>query len=221
MTEPHEQKPRKALTPTSAIAWLFAFGLAVTFLLAGALLYRVLSPAPERPEVVEEVVNTATVVTAVRELARLQTISMHIERVVDLRQEQRVAFGLATAEDAILLVAAADVTAGVDLEQMIDGDIVVYPEESRVEVFLPRAEIFEARLDNSRTYVHTRETDVLARRSEQLETRARREAERRLQEAALEANILNRAERSAITTVEALLKSLGFSHVSVEVRPAE
>ena len=89
----------------------------------------------------------------------------------------------------------------------------------RVRITLPPAEVFSARLDNQRTYVHTRTTDVLARRSQTLETRARQEAERTLQQAALEGGLLTRADRNAARTIESLVRSLGYTDVDVQVTP--
>jgi hypothetical protein len=65
--------------------------------------------------------------------------------------------------------------------------------------------------------VHTRRTGVLARRQEQLETRARQEAERALVKAALEAGIEQRAADNAKRVVEGMVRSLGFSEVTVTV----
>lgn len=170
--------------------------------------------SPEAPPTeVLEVHPAPNVVVAVRDLARLESASFHMERVIDLTSRQRRLFGLVEAEDSILLVAAADVVAGVDLSELGDEDAVV--EEGHVVITLPHAEILSARLDNDRTYVQTRETDLLARRREQLETEARREAEGTLREAAIEAGILERAERNAGQTVESLVRSLGFTEVEV------
>lgn len=174
-------------------------------------------PAPEtlvvRP--------TADVVVAVRDLARLESTSYHVERVIDLTSRQARLGGLLEAEDSILLVAAADVVAGVDLGAMRDGDVVIEPDARRATITLPRATILSARLDNDRTYVHQRETDLLARRNPGLETDARREAERTLADAALEAGILERAETNAARTVEALIRSLGYEHVDVRFRGSD
>lgn len=175
----------------------------------------------EPPPEVIEVRPTPDVVVAVRDLARLESTSYHVERVIDLSSNQRRLFGLVQAEDTILLVAAADVTAGVDLAQIEDGDVVIEPERRRATLTLPPAEILSARLDNERTYVHQRETDLLARRREGLETRARREAERTLRESAIEAGILERAERNAAQTIETLVRSLGYDEVVVRFRAAD
>jgi hypothetical protein len=83
---------------------------------------------------------------------------------------------------------------------------------------LPRAQVFSARVDNTHTYVHTRDTDLLANEQLNLESKARQEAERTFQQAALDGGILVAAERSARKTVHALLSSLGFSTIEIKFR---
>lgn len=183
--------------------------------------HRVLSPSepePETPSTVEVLRPTASVVTALRDLARLESAEAHVERVVDLRDRQSLLFGAVDADDAILLVAAADVVAGVDLAQLDDDAVDADPATGRARITLPPAEVFSARLDNERTYVHTRTTDLLATRSQTLETRARREAERTLESAAVESGVLRRAEHNAARTIESLVRSLGYTDVEVRVR---
>lgn len=161
---------------------------------------------------------TADVVVAVRDLARLESASYHMERVIDMTARQARLGGLVQAEDSILLVAAADVVAGVDLADLRDGDVVIEPDAHRATITLPPVRVLSARLDNGRTYVYRRETDLLAHRRESLETQARREAEETLEHAAIEAGILDRAERNARRTIEALVRSLGYAHVEVRFR---
>jgi hypothetical protein len=160
------------------------------------------------------------VITSVRELSRLEGVSYHVERVVDLKDKQEALFGMVPAEDAILLVASGDVVAGVDLEKLGADDVQISPDRRSVTIRLPPAEIFSAKLDNDRTYVHTRRTDVLAQRKESLETQARQAAEKTLRTSAEEAGILPRAEESVSRTVRSLVRSLGFENVSVGFRNA-
>jgi uncharacterized protein DUF4230 len=162
---------------------------------------------------------TPNVLLAVKDLARLESASFHMERVIDLTDKQSLLFGMVQSEDAILLVAVADVSAGVDLQQLKAEDIVADPLEKRVAITLPAPEVFHAELDNSKTYVHTRRTGALANRKENLETRARQEAEHSLIEAALEAGLLGRASDNARRAVEGLVRGLGYSQVEVKVRP--
>jgi hypothetical protein len=64
--------------------------------------------------------------------------------------------------------------------------------------------------------VHTRKTDLLARRSEQMEGDARKLAESSIRDAALATGILERARHSAQQTLAALVRSLGYEQVVFE-----
>jgi hypothetical protein len=209
-------EPKKRRADPQAVGCLMACSTLVMGLLIGGLATSLFFGEPEQPpESVDVLRDSPNVVVAIQDLARLETTSYHVERVIDLVARQRQLFGLVEAEDAILLVAAGDVVAGVDLTRMSDGDVVIEPERNAATVTLPPVEIFSARLDNERTYVHTRETDLTASRDPHLETRARREAERTLREAALEAGILDRARANAETAVGTLVKSLGYDEVTI------
>jgi len=212
----------KHAEPRSTLGWLLIIGAVGSVILLGMLAYGLFGPEPEEPDTVEVIRDTPDVIIATQDLARLQTTSFHIERVIDIEDRQRTIFGI-VAEDAILLVAAADVTAGVDLTKMRDGDVVVDPEARIATITLPEPEIFSAALDNERTYVHTRDTDTLARRDPHLETRARREAERSLQRSAIEGGILDRARANGESAVRTLVRSLGYDEIEIRwrVRAAE
>jgi hypothetical protein len=159
-----------------------------------------------------------TVIQAIADLARLETVQFHMERVIDMTDTQRRLFGLVEADDSLLLVAAGDVTAGVDLEELRPEDVEIASGRDGIRVTLPRARMLASRLDSERTYVYARSTDLLAKRRESLEAEARRHAEQALAEAALDAGILTRAERNAERTVESLLRSLGHRDVEVRTR---
>jgi hypothetical protein len=194
-------------------------GLALIVVLGGGVLIgRACAPPPEPPDRLSVIRPTADVVTAVRDLSRLESAQYHVERVLDLTDKQTRLFGLIETEDAILLIAAGDVTAGVDLAELGAGDVVADPEERRARIVLPPPQILSAKLDNERTYVHTRTTDTLARRAESLETRARQEAERSIEKAARESGILERASKNAQRTVETLVRSLGYTDVQVTIK---
>jgi hypothetical protein len=163
----------------------------------------------------ERLSDTPTVIVAVRALARLEAVSFHMERVIDLKDRQSRMFGLLQADDEILLVAAGDVIAGVDLTKMHDGDITIDPRARSVQLQVPEPELLSVALDNQRTYVHSRNTDMLAERGDQIETRARQLAQESIQQGALDAGILQRAKESAEHTLTALVRSLGYDRVSV------
>jgi hypothetical protein len=162
--------------------------------------------------------TTPSVVLAVRDLARLESVEYHVERVIDLRDRQSLLFGLIRTQDAILFVAVGQVTAGVDLGELSDDDVTVDRVKGTASVRLPPARVLSTRLDNDRSWVFARTTDVLAQRREDLETRARQEAERTLEQTAVEGGILTRARTNAERTVEALVRSLGYTTVTVTSR---
>jgi hypothetical protein len=210
-----QRRPQKAVA-----AGLFVAGaLALGFFAGKHVTDRGLPLAPS-----ERLADTPAVLVAVKALARLESVSFHMERVIDLKDRQSHVFGLVQAEDSILLVASGDVTAGVDLAKMQDGDVVIEPTVKRAKLRLPAPELLSVRLDNERTYVHSRKTDLLAQRKQEIETRARQLAEGSIREGALEAGVLDRARQSAEHTLTVLVRSLGYDHVEItwsDGRPAQ
>ena len=155
------------------------------------------------------------VVLAVRNLARLEATSFHMEKVIELTDEQSRLFGLVTAKDRILLVAVGDVVAGVDLSKLGDSDVEVDPDGGGVRVALPPPEILSTTIDEAQTHVYGRTTNLLAARKDELEGLARKEAAEQIEKGARDAGILNRARASTAQTVRALLQSLGFKQIVV------
>lgn len=173
-------------------------------------------PLGSERELIREIRSQPDVVVAVRDLARLETTSFHIERVIEMSETSRRAWGFVEARDVLLLVAAGDVTAGVDLARLDQDDVAVDSDAGGVRLRLPAPEILTVRLDNERTYVHSRTTDLLAREQVDLETRARQEAESTLRTAAEEAGIVERARTNTEGTLRSLLGSLGYDEVTIE-----
>jgi hypothetical protein len=156
------------------------------------------------------------VVLAVRDMARLDATSFHIEKVIEVSDPQSRLWGLVEAKDAILLVAVGDVVAGVDLAKLRDDDVSVDAATHTLRMRLPPADVTSSTLDERATHVYSRKTDVLASRNEQLEGEARARAEDQMRQAAIDAGILDRAQASAERTLRALLRSLGYEHIVLD-----
>jgi hypothetical protein len=161
---------------------------------------------------------TASVVLAMRDLSRLETETFHVEKVLELTDEQERLFGLVQAKDAILLVAVGDVVAGVDLASLGEGDVHVDAATGRVDIELPAPQVLSTTIDEAQTHVVSRSTDLLATRKEELEGLARKEAAEQIEKGARAAGLLDRARAGAERTVRALLQSLGFGTVVVHWR---
>lgn len=117
--------------------------------------------------------------------------------------------------ESVVLIATGEVRAGVNLDELREGDVSV--EEGRVTMDLPEPEILSAALDEEETRVYDRDQGLLNfDPDEDLETEARREAVRRLEDSARENGILEQAEENAQTSLRAFVQSLGFEEVEFE-----
>jgi hypothetical protein len=151
-----------------------------------------------------------TVVRHIRQLQRLETVVYGMDKIVSGGQENRYLPKL-LAGDRLLLIVYGEVTAGVDLGNIDARQIEIMGRA--VQISIPPAEVFSTRIDNDRTRVYTRETGLFTHPDPNLESDVRREAERQVRQAALDAGILPTAAANARTTVTTFLKGLGFEQV--------
>lgn len=212
--EPPAPLPPAARPPSSAKWFLLIAVIGVGAYAAG----KESAPPPEPPKSIVVEKPMPSVIVAIESLARLQSVAFHMEKVVDVTKKEQALWGFVTTEDNILLVAIGDVEAGIDLGKLQKSDVTVDEQAKKVRIVLPPAELFSARLDSDKTYVHSRRTDVLGKQDLNLETDARRSAEQAIRQGALDAGILQLAEVSAINTIRSLAQSLGYSIVEVEMK---
>jgi hypothetical protein len=161
--------------------------------------------------------DPVTLVSEVRLLARLETATVTVQKMVKGSRGEGVMLGM--LEDSMLLVAHGSVIAGVDLERFGPEDITLGP-DGIVFVDLPPAEIFSVDLDEGRTHVAHRHQGWFASADRDLETGARREAERAMREQAISLGLLDDADRQAEAVVEQLLLGVGVTAVRFEDPPA-
>ncbi len=153
--------------------------------------------------------DPVTIINQIRPLARLETIQYTVEKVITAEVGQgslAPLFG-----DKLLFVGHGYVTAGIDLQDIGAQDFIV--ENGQIKVHLPEAKIFEATLDNDKSYVYDRETGMLTHGDINLETTARQAAEDQIRQAALDDGILAQAQANAETYMQSLLNKLGYSQV--------
>lgn len=172
----------------------------------GTQVAQVLNPTPT------VLPDPVTVIHDVRSLARLETVQYTIEKVVTAESGQGALGSL--FGDKLLFVAHGVVVAGVDLRKLGPDDLRV--DNGVLYVTLPPAEVFIATLDNEKSYVYDRDTGLLTKGDVNLETAARREAEKAIREAALEDGILDTAQQNAENYLERLFRSLGYPDVIFE-----
>ncbi len=156
--------------------------------------------------------SAQTVIVQIRSLARLETAQYTVEKVITAEIGQGVLAPL--FGDRLLLVAHGQVTAGVDLGKLADGDITMAP-DGQATIILPAAEVFASTLDNQKSYVYDRQTGFLTHGDVNLETEARKAAEQEIYTVAMEDGILTLAQTNAATFVERLVRSLGATQVVI------
>ena len=167
---------------------------------------RVLNPTPTI------IPDPVTIINDVRSLARLETIQYSVEKIITADSGQEVLTKL--FGDRLLFVAHGIVIAGVDLNQLETGDLEL--RNNILTVDLPDAEVFIATLDNDKSYVYNRQTGILTKGEQDLETLARQAAEEEIRNAALEDGILDQAQLNAEIYLERFLDALGFEEVIFE-----
>lgn len=155
--------------------------------------------------------NPVIVVEEINSLARLETTSYAFQDVLQIERNQDLLFG--AFGETLLFVAYGEVIAGVDLSLMQPADLQVVSPTS-VIVHLPEAEIFVTDLDNERSYVANRDVGIFTNADPQLETLIRQEAEARMIEAAMENEILDRANAEAEAFIRSFLQGLGFEEIT-------
>ena len=200
----------------------FAWPLAVVAVAGiGYATVQSVKPSPPPASVVEIVHPSPTVLKDLRELARLETLSLHVEKVVDVKDHQTHLYGLVDADDALLFVATGEVVLGVDFGKLRDGDAHFDAATRTAYIDLPAIEVLSSRFDEGHSYVHARKTDVLAKRNEALEATARRDALAAFEATAKEPSSIARARTQAEHQVQALAKAWGSDQVVVTWREPE
>jgi hypothetical protein len=192
------------------LALAIIFGLAVVALF-GYIVRRGQNAVDEVTKPQEEIVDLGAVVTHIRSLNRLETASMRITHVANIKQTYKLVpdmFG----GDELTLLAAGDVIAGLDLSKLADNDVTRDANGGAV-IHLPAPEILVTRIDNTATRVVNRKTGMLRREDPDLESHARQHVEDMIRTEALRQGILGMAQNNGERALAELLHALGFRHV--------
>jgi hypothetical protein len=157
-------------------------------------------------------VDQPTVVRQIQQLQRLETVSYTMDKIIS-GEHANAYLPKFLAGDRLLLVVHGDVVAGINLANLQPGDVQVHG--ANVAIHLPTAEVFSTRIDNAKTRVYSRDTGLFSSPDPDLESQVRVEAERQLQQAALQDGILKTAADNARSTVTGMLQGFGFREVDI------
>ena len=155
-------------------------------------------------------VDQPTVVRQIAQLQRLETVKFTMDKIISGERDSPY-LPKFLISDRLLLVVHGEVIAGVDLTTLQPSDVSL--QGTRVSVRVPAAQILVTRLDNDKTRVYSRDTGLFSSPDPNLESEVRQEAERQLQNAAMQGDILKTADNNARSTISSLLQGLGFKKV--------
>jgi hypothetical protein len=215
---PQEPPPRRGI-PTSLV-------VLAAVILSGYLFIAWVSdliPDVANPFTSETVDRTGpAVLRSIQNLEDFRAASGHFEVIVDLEKDTRFVPSPIRGE-RVLFVAVGDVEAGVDFSG-VKGDAVRVSNNRRsVDLELPHAEFFGARVDPGRSYVYDRDRGLIDRVASIFQDNPTSEqelyvlAEEKLMDAAEnDSGILARAERNTRLMLLGLFEALGFTSVSIE-----
>jgi hypothetical protein len=201
-------------------AWVLGtlFGALVTAVLVGALVWLTMGVGPFRLIAglrggrVQINVDQPTVVRQIQQLQRLETVSYTMDKIIS-GEHANAYLPKFLAGDRLLLVVHGEVIGGIDLANLRPGDVLVRGQ--KVSIHMPAAEVFSTRIDNAKTRVYSRDTGLFSSPDPNLESEVREEAERQLQQAALQDGILKTAADNARSTITGMLQGFGFHEVDI------
>lgn len=157
-------------------------------------------------------VDQPTVVRQIQQLQRLETVSYTADKIIS-GEHANAFLPNFLAGDRLLLVVHGEVVGGINLADLQPGDVEI--QGQKVSIHLPQAEVLSTRIDNAKTRVYSRDTGLFSSPDPNLESEVREEAERELQQAALQDGILKTAADNARSTISGMLKGFGFREVDI------
>ncbi|MEW9547575.1 DUF4230 domain-containing protein [Nonomuraea sp. NPDC050783] len=184
---------------------------------AGRLAWTWLDPTGERT--IDR--SQPVLLQSIKDMSRFEAATGTFQVVVDLEKDANF------LPDAIkgtrtLFVGAGGVDAYVDFSAIAKDAVTVSQDRTQATVRLPHAQLEKPNLDNSRSYVFAQQRGLFDRVSDFLSGSPgdQRElyllAEKKISEAAVASDLRARADANTKAMMTGLLKSLGFTKVTVK-----
>jgi hypothetical protein len=167
------------------------------------------------------------VLKTISNLGEYHAASGHFEVVVDIEKDTRFVPSFLKGERD-LFVAVGSVDAVVDFDQLDRNDVTVSGDRLSAELDLPHARFDEVRVDPAKSYVYDRDRGILDRVGAVFGKDANNDrklyilSQEKLRKAAGDnSGLLRRAEHNTRLMLQGMLRSLGFTQVTVRFGPGE
>jgi hypothetical protein len=223
--QPEPPPPSRGRAPRSFPGWLIVFGLVVLAIATfpgwlGGLLPSF--PNPFASETIDR--SQPALLRSIQDLSEYRAATGHFEVIVDI--ERDTALPAPILGERTLFVAVGTVDATVDFGGLDREAVSVSADRRRAAITLPAPELSQPRLDLGRSYVYDRDRGVLNRIGSAFSGSDDQRAlylaaEGRLSAAAAGASgLVPRARENTRTMLVSLLRSLGFTSVTVRFEPS-
>ena len=222
--EPREPAPRQPARRSRLWALVALLALVVALVAVGRIADLRLWPSLPNPFAARSTDRSQPVL-----LESIQDLSVHkaatgnFEVLVDVEKGSRLIPSFLKGERT-LFVAAGTVDAEVDFSHLDSRAVTVSPDRRSATITLPHARLARAHVDPARSYVANRERGALDRLGSVFsdnptsERELYRIAEEKLSAAARESELVARAEQNTREMLQSMLRSLGYSDVTVIFR---
>ncbi|MET8157979.1 DUF4230 domain-containing protein [Sphaerisporangium sp. NPDC005289] len=157
---------------------------------------------------------------SIQNMSRFQSATGNFQVIVDLEKDAPF-LPDAVKGSRTLFVGAGGVNAYVDFSRLPKDAITVSADRTEVTVRIPHAQLEKPNLDNKKSYVYAQQRGLLDRVQEMLSNSPQNQqelyvlAEQKIAEAAQASDLRNRADQNTKLMLEGMLKSLGFTKVTV------
>jgi hypothetical protein len=165
--------------------------------------------------------SSPAVLKAITDLGDFRAASGYYQLVVDVEKDVHPVPSF-LAGQRVLFIAAGTVEVGVDLRSLGDGAIQVNKDRTSATITLPEPTLSQPNLDLANSYVYSQQRGLFDRIKDAVGTNATDEkqlyslASQKLAAAAQKSNELRtRGETNTRTMLEGLLRSLGFTSVTI------
>ena len=215
-------QPPPAAPPPRRPWGLLALGVVLLCILFAVRFVDGVIPSFSNPFAVETVDRSGpALLRSIQDLEEFRAAAGNFEVIVDVERESRLPDAI--YGERTLFVAAGSVDAVVDFGSLGSGAVSVSDDRRRATIRLPRPTLSEPRLDLERSYVYDRRRGILnsfQRRDDNAERELYLLAEQKLAQAARNGSgLVARAETNTRAMLESLLRSLGFTDVTVRFAP--
>ncbi len=161
-----------------------------------------------------------TLLLSIQDLSRFEAASGNFQEVIDVQKDRSFIPDI-IFNDRTLFVCVGSVDAYVDFRNIGQGDITESPDHKTVTVKLPAAQLEKANIDHDKSYVFATQQGLVNRIGDVFSNNPNKQqelyqlGEQRINQAAKDSGLPQRAEDNTKAMLIQLLRSLGYTDITV------